>query len=57
VQVFAPDEVHGRVRRFVDALLVRGRAQPLGAGWPVVPCTPLRETARIAAEVRARLAL
>jgi hypothetical protein len=57
VQVFAPDEVRGRVRRFVDALLARGRAQPLGAGWPVVPCTPLRETARIAAEVRARLAL
>jgi mitochondrial fission protein ELM1 len=57
VQVFDAGEVHGRVRRFVDALLARGRAQRLGASWPVADCEPLRETARIAAEIRARLAL
>lgn len=57
LQVFAADEVHGRVRRFIDALLARGRAQPLGAHWLAHDCTPLRETARIAAEIRARLAL
>lgn len=57
VQVFAPDEVHGRVRRFIDALIARGRARPLGGAWPVAGVEPLRETARIAAEVRKRLGL
>lgn len=57
VQVFAPRDVNGRVRRFIDALLARGRAQPFGAAWSLEPVTPLRETARVAAEVRERLGL
>ena len=56
VQVFAIDDVRGRVRRFVDALQARGRVQRLGAAWPAERIAPLRETARVAAEVRARLA-
>ena len=57
VQVFAPDEVNGRVRRFVDALLARGHAQVLGTAWHDGERTPLRETERVAAEIRARLQL
>jgi hypothetical protein len=57
VQVFAPDEVNGRLRRFIDALLARGRAQTLGAPWSLIDVAPLRETERIATEVRTRLGL
>jgi hypothetical protein len=57
VQVFAPDDVNGQVRRFIGALIARGRVQPFGAAWSSDAVIPLRETARIAAEVRSRLEL
>lgn len=51
------ERLRGRPRRFVDALLARGRARPLDAALEVFAIEPLRETARVAAEVRRRLAL
>lgn len=50
------DRVGGRPRRFVDGLLRSRRIRPVGADMAPYPVTPLRETARVAAEVRARLA-
>ncbi|WP_231583333.1 mitochondrial fission ELM1 family protein [Luteimonas sp. FCS-9] len=55
VFVFEPGRIDGGPRRFVDGLLADGRIQVLGDALPAFPVTPLRETARIAAEVRARL--
>lgn len=55
VQVFAPDAVEGRVRHFLHRLQARDRVRPLGTLWHDGDAEPLRETARIAAEVRARL--
>ncbi|NCT71009.1 MAG: nucleoside-diphosphate sugar epimerase [Xanthomonadaceae bacterium] len=57
VQVFEPDRVAGRPRRFLDALRARGRIQDLAAGPVPSDGEPLRETGRIAAEVRSRLAI
>ena len=57
VQVFEPDRVSGRPRRFIDALLRHGRVRDLADGRAPFGGEPLRETARIAAEVRARLNL
>ncbi|WFC42426.1 mitochondrial fission ELM1 family protein [Pseudoxanthomonas sp. SE1] len=57
VQVFEPDRVNGRLRRFIDALLQRGRIRDLADGPVPFGGDPLRETARIAAEVRTRLGL
>ena len=57
VQVFEPERVGGRPRRFIDALLRRGRVRDLAEGQAPFGGEPLRETARIAAEVRARLDL
>ena len=57
VQVFEPDRVSGRPRRFIDALLRRGHVRDLPDGQAPFGGEPLRETARIAAEVRARLDL
>ena len=57
VFVAGAEALHGRHRRFIDSLLGSGRVRLLDdalAGWPV---TPLRETARVAAEVQARLGL
>ena len=57
VFVAGTEGLHGRPRRFLDSLLGSGRVRLLDdalADWPV---TPLRETARVAAEVRARLEL
>jgi mitochondrial fission protein ELM1 len=56
VQVFEADRVAGRPRRFLDALRQRGRICDLADGPAPFDGEPLRETARIAAEVRARLA-
>ena len=51
-----PGCLRGRPRAFVDALLASGRARPLPQGAiDPFPVEPLRETARVAAEVRARL--
>ncbi|MDR0183801.1 mitochondrial fission ELM1 family protein [Lysobacter arvi] len=48
--------VEGRPRRFVDTLLRTGRARALDDAVARFAVTPLRETARVAAEVRQRLA-
>ena len=57
VYVHRPDALRGRPRHFVDALLAQGRVRPLAADAVPFTATPLRETARVAAEVRARLGL
>ena len=57
VFVFGADRLSGRPRRFVDALLVRGRVRRFDDALVAFPVTPLRETARVAAEVKARLSL
>lgn len=57
VQVFEPHRVGGRPRRFIDALLRQGRIRDFADGPAAFDGEPLRETARIAAEVRARLDL
>ena len=51
------DAVRGRPRRFVDSLVGLGRVRPVDDTLAAFPVTPLRETARVAAEVRRRLAL
>ena len=51
------DQVRGRPRRFVDSLLGLGRVRPLDDTLAAFAVTPLRETARVAAEVRRRLQL
>ena len=56
VFVFDPARTEGRPRRFLDALLARGRIRPVDDALERFDCEPLRETARIAAEVRQRLA-
>lgn len=57
VFVFDPERVDGRPRRFVDALLQRGRIRAMDAALAPFDAEPLRETARVAAEIRARLGL
>lgn len=56
VFVAGTEQLHGRPRRFVDALLARGRVRAFDDALAAFAVTPLRETARVAAEVRARLA-
>ena len=59
--VFAwmPQAVTGGPQRFLETLLERGRIHPLAedGAMPAYNVTPLRETARIAEEVRRRLQL
>ncbi len=57
VEVFAIGRSDGRPRRFLDALLARGRIRPADrAPWPDDgPVEPLRETTRVAQAVRERL--
>ena len=57
VFVFGADRLTGRPRRFLDALVARGRVRPFDDALAVFAVTPVRETARVAAEVRARLGL
>ena len=57
VFVSEPERVRGRPRQFIDALLSRGRVRVLDAALEPFDAEPLRETARIAALVRARLGL
>jgi mitochondrial fission protein ELM1 len=57
VFVFDPGRTRGRLRRFVDALLQRGRIRAMDLELAPFAVEPLRETARVAAEVRARLGL
>lgn len=51
------EQVRGRPRRFVEQLLERGRVRRFEDGMQSFAVTPLRETARVATEVRARLGL
>lgn len=55
VHVAGGDRVTGRPRRFIDSLLGMGRARLLAGRMEPFPVTPLRETARVAAEVKRRL--
>lgn len=57
VFVFDPARVGGRPRRFIDALLARGRIRAMEDDLAPFAAEPLRETARVAAEVRERLGL
>jgi mitochondrial fission protein ELM1 len=57
VFVSSPDLARGRVGDFVQELLARGRVRPQLRELAPFEVEPLRETARIAAAVRARLSL
>jgi mitochondrial fission protein ELM1 len=57
VHVHAPGRVTGRIRQFLADLRERGRIRPLADGLAPFPVVPLRETARVAAQVRQRLPL
>lgn len=57
VFVADPTAVEGRPRRFVDALIASGRVRPADATLARFDVVPLRETARVAAQVREHLAL
>ncbi|MBJ7575910.1 mitochondrial fission ELM1 family protein [Luteimonas sp. MC1828] len=57
VFVAGADRVRGRPRRFVDELLSRGRVRAVDERLDGYIAIPLRETGRIAGEVRARLGL
>jgi mitochondrial fission protein ELM1 len=59
VPVFVADpwRASGRIRGFLDELAARGRVRPLDDVLAPFPVEPLRETVRVAGEVRARLPL
>lgn len=57
VFVFDPARVRGRPRRFLDSLLARGRIRAMDTALAPFDLEPLRETARVADEVRMRLHL
>ena len=56
VFVFDPGRVHGRPRRFLEALLASGRIHAMDTQLAPFDVEPLRETARVAEEIRKRLA-
>ena len=55
VYVAEPGRATGRVKSYLDELLRRGRIRALGKHPEAFAAEPLRETARVAAEVMARL--
>lgn len=57
VHVYEPGLARGRVRDFLDALTAIGRIRPMDAKLASFDVDPLRETARIASEIRERLGL
>ena len=57
VHVVDPDRTQGRLREFLHALLGQERIRAFGPTLESFEVTPLRETARVAMEVRARLGL
>ena len=57
VFVWRPEATSGRVRTFIESLQDSGRVRTLDDAMAPFACTPLRETARISALVRERLAL
>lgn len=56
VFVFEPGRVTGRPRRFLEALLASGRIRAMDIGLAAFEVEPLRETARVAAEIERRFA-
>ena len=57
VHVLGSDRVRGKLQRFHGALQERGRVRAFDDALAPFAVEPLRETARVAAEVRARLGL
>ena len=57
VHVVEPQCAQGRLREFLHALLGQGRIRAFAPALDMFDVTPLRETARVAAEVRLRLGL
>ncbi len=57
VFVAEPARARGRVGEFVGELLARGRVRPQQREFAAFAAEPLRETARVAAQVRCRLNL
>ena len=57
VFVWSADIASGRLRVFLDALRASGRVRDLDATLAPFAVEPLRETARVATEVRQRLAV
>jgi hypothetical protein len=57
VFVLGQDRVRGKLQRFHAALRERGRVRPFDDALTPFDVAPLRETARVAAEVRERLGL
>lgn len=57
VFVFDPGRVRGRPRTFLDALLASGRIREMDATLAAFDVEPLRECARVAEALRARLGL
>lgn len=57
VYVWSADTASGRLRSFLDALRASGRVRDLGDALAPFPVEPLRETTRVAGEVRLRLGL
>jgi mitochondrial fission protein ELM1 len=57
VFVAGPERARGRIRRFIASLQERGRVRAPGREPESFAVTPLQETARVAALVRARLSL
>jgi mitochondrial fission protein ELM1 len=57
VHVFEPQRTRGRLQDFLATLLSSGRIRELRPALAAFDITPLRETARIAAEIRQRLNL
>lgn len=55
VFVFAPGPLDGAPQQFVDSMIADRRARRFEGALPAFDVVPLRETARVAAEVRARL--
>lgn len=57
VFVFEPGDVQGGPRRFLDALLAQRRIRTMDDTLAPFAATPLRETARVAADIRSMLPL
>lgn len=57
VYVWSAEATTGRLRVFLEALQARGRTRALDEAMAPFSAEPLRETARVAAEVRQRLGL
>ena len=52
-----PGIAQGRLRAFLDALSARGRIRPLDGALAPFDVEPLRETTRVAADIRIQLGI